>query len=91
VARGRIDFGLNYASNYVAAIDAGEPIMLLAGVMVGCYELFGSEGIRSVADLKGKSVGVQGLGSTGNVLVTMMRPMSGSTPPRTSIGSPTPR
>jgi NitT/TauT family transport system substrate-binding protein len=72
VARGRIDFGLNYASNYVAAIDAGEPIMLLAGVMVGCYELFGSEGIRSVADLKGKSVGVQGLGSTGNVLVTMM-------------------
>jgi NitT/TauT family transport system substrate-binding protein len=72
VARGRIDFGLNYASNYVAAIDAGEPIMLLAGVMVGCYELFGSEGIHSVADLKGKSVGVQGLGSTGNVLVTMM-------------------
>src|SRR5436190_8801833 len=72
VARGRIDFGLNYASNYVAAIDAGEPIMLLAGVMVGCYELFGSEGIRNVADLKGKSVGVQGLGSTGNVLVTMM-------------------
>src|SRR5882757_6165917 len=63
VARGRIDFGLNYAPNYVAAIDAGEPIMLLAGVMVGCYELLGSEGIRSVADLKGKSVGVQGLGS----------------------------
>ena len=63
---------MNYASNYVAAIDAGEPIMLLAGVMVGCYELFGSEGIRNVADLKGKSVGVQGLGSTGNVLVTMM-------------------
>jgi NitT/TauT family transport system substrate-binding protein len=72
VARGKIDFGLNYASNYVTAIDAGEPIMLLAGVMVGCYELFGSEGIRSIADLKGKSVGVQGLGSTGNVLVTMM-------------------
>jgi NitT/TauT family transport system substrate-binding protein len=91
VARGKIDFGLNYASNYVTAIDAGEPIMLLAGVMVGCYELFGGEGIRSIADLKGKSVGVQGLGSTGNVLVTMMAPMSGSTPPRTSIGSPTPR
>ncbi len=72
VARGKIDFGFNYASNYVTAIDAGEPIMLLAGVMVGCYELFGSEGIRNIADLKGKSVGVQALGSTGNVLVTMM-------------------
>jgi NitT/TauT family transport system substrate-binding protein len=72
VARGEIDFGLNYAPNYVTAIDAGEPIMLLAGVMVGCFELFSGEGIRSIADLKGKSVGVQGLGSTGNVLVTMM-------------------
>ena len=72
VARGKIDFGFNYASNYLTAIDAGEPITLLAGVMVGCYELFVGEGIRGIADLKGKSVGVQGLGSTGNVLVTMM-------------------
>src|SRR5271166_782497 len=72
VARGEIDFGLNYSINYVAAIDAGEPITLLAGIHVGCYELFGGEGIRTIADLKGKSVGVQALGSTGNLLVTMM-------------------
>jgi NitT/TauT family transport system substrate-binding protein len=71
-ARGEIDFVLNYAVNYLAAIDAGEPITLLAGVHVGCFELFGGEGIRSIADLKGKSVGVQALGSTGNLLVTMM-------------------
>jgi NitT/TauT family transport system substrate-binding protein len=72
VARGEIDFGLNYSINYVAAIDAGKPITLLAGIHVGCYELFGGEGIRTIADLKGKSVGVQALGSTGNLLVTMM-------------------
>src|SRR5689334_2808220 len=29
VARGKVDFDTNYASNFVRAIDAGEPIMLL--------------------------------------------------------------
>jgi NitT/TauT family transport system substrate-binding protein len=72
VARGEIDFNLNYSINYVAAIDAGRQITLIAGVLVGCYELFGAEGIRTIADLKGKSVGVGGLGSTGSLLVTMM-------------------
>ena len=72
VARGEIDLNLNYAINYVAAIDAGKPITLLAGVHVGCYELFGGEGIRTIADLRGKSVGVGELGSTGSLLVTMM-------------------
>jgi NitT/TauT family transport system substrate-binding protein len=33
---------------------------------------FGREGVRSIADLKGKSVGVGAVGSTGALLVTMM-------------------
>jgi len=72
VARGETDFNLNYAINYVSAIDAGSSITLLSGVHVGCYELFSREGIRSIADLKGKSVGVGAVGSTGALLVTMM-------------------
>jgi NitT/TauT family transport system substrate-binding protein len=72
VARGDTDFSMIYSINYVAAIDAGNPITLLAGVRVGCYELFAAEGIHTVADLKGKSVGVGVLGSTGALLVTMM-------------------
>jgi hypothetical protein len=51
VARGEIDFNLNYSINYVAAIDAGKSVTLLAGIHVGCYELFGAEGIRTIADL----------------------------------------
>jgi len=72
-ARGKIDFGLNYASNYVTAIDAGEPIML-AGRSDGRFatNCSAAKASAGVADLKGKSVGVQGLGSAGNVLVTMM-------------------
>jgi NitT/TauT family transport system substrate-binding protein len=72
VARGEIDFNLNYSINYVAAIDAGKSVKLLAGIHVGCYELFGAEGIRTIADLKGKSVGVGAVGSIGSLLVTMM-------------------
>jgi NitT/TauT family transport system substrate-binding protein len=72
VARGAIDLNLNYSINYVGAIDGGKSITLLAGVHVGCYELFGREGVRSIADLKGKSVGLGAVGSLGALLVTMM-------------------
>ena len=72
VARGDINFNINYSINYIAAIDAGKSIKLLSGVHVGCYELFGGKGVRTIADLKGKSVGVGAMGSVGNLLVTMM-------------------
>jgi hypothetical protein len=38
-------------------LDGGEAVVVLGGVHIGCFELFAREGIRSVADLKGKSVG----------------------------------
>jgi NitT/TauT family transport system substrate-binding protein len=72
LAHGKVDFDTNYASNFVRAIDAAEPITLLAGVMVGCFELFGNESIRSIIDLKGKTVGIQGLGSNPHALLTLM-------------------
>jgi len=63
VMQGEVDFSGAYANQSVRAIDAGEPLMLLAGLMVGCFELFAREGIGSVAELKGKSIGVGAAGS----------------------------
>jgi len=40
--------------------------------MVGCYELFAREGIDSVADLKGKSIGVGTVSSLSQQLLTLM-------------------
>ena len=77
---GDVDFSPAYASDCVRAIDAGEPLMLLAGVMVGCFELFGNEGIRNIADLKGKSVGVQALGSNPHALLTLLAAQVGLDP-----------
>ena len=78
LAHGEADFDMNYASNFVRALDAGEPITLLSGVMVGCFELFANEGTRTITDLKGKSVGVQALES--HELVTLMAALVGLDP-----------
>jgi len=77
---GKADFTQAYASNFLRQIDAGDPITLLSGVHVGCFELFAKEGIHGVPDLKGKTVGVQGLGSLGNILVLMMAAQVGLDP-----------
>jgi NitT/TauT family transport system substrate-binding protein len=72
VGRGEADFGMAAAIDHIQAIDAGTPIVLLAGVHVGCFELFGREGVRSIIDLKGRSVGVDGLGSPHQAFVAIM-------------------
>jgi NitT/TauT family transport system substrate-binding protein len=73
LAHGEIDFAVDFATAFAIPIDQGAPIKVLTGVHVGCYELFAHEGINSVTDLKGKTVGVgQNLGSDPHVFVTAM-------------------
>src|SRR5262245_58312945 len=43
IAAGEIDLALQAAMIGVRQIDAGAPVVLLAGVHVGCFELFGHE------------------------------------------------
>jgi NitT/TauT family transport system substrate-binding protein len=72
VARGIVDFTANFVAPLIVTAASGDPITFLAGVHVGCFELFGNESIRSITDLKGKSVGVPGLGSNQHVFLTAM-------------------
>jgi NitT/TauT family transport system substrate-binding protein len=58
IGRGEIDFALVDAASIVFRLDTGVPITALAGVHVGCFELFAGDHIRTISDLKGKSVGV---------------------------------
>src|SRR5262245_13330372 len=64
LARGEIDFTTNFSLPLIIAIDTGEPITIVAGEHVGCIELFAREGIRNIPDLKGRTVGVQAIGSS---------------------------
>jgi NitT/TauT family transport system substrate-binding protein len=63
IGSGKADLGLGYISGFLVSIDRGQPITMVAGVMVGCIEVFAQEGIRSVGDLKGKKLGVRATGS----------------------------
>jgi NitT/TauT family transport system substrate-binding protein len=80
VEHGEVDFAPIYACQTVGMIDAGERVTLLAGVMVGCFELFAKEGIHSVAELKGQSIGVGAAGSLSQQLVTLMAAQVGLDP-----------
>src|SRR6516164_3662572 len=62
VAENDADFTLDFAPHVVQAIDAGGRVTVLSGVHAGCFELFGQDNIHSIANLKGKSVGVNLLG-----------------------------
>jgi NitT/TauT family transport system substrate-binding protein len=59
LARAKVDFGALFGPQFVSATDAGKPITLLAGLHVGCFELLAREGVHSIADLKGKKVGLK--------------------------------
>ncbi len=72
IARGEIDFGSNFAPVLIAALDRGIPITALGPVHVGCFEVFGNEKIHSILDLKGKSVGVEALGSPTHLFLSVI-------------------
>lgn len=71
--RDEVDFSFDFASACIRSIDLGLPIKVLSGLHVGCYELFGSDNIRSIPDLRGKrvSAGLQA-GSEERLFVSAM-------------------
>ncbi|HLQ92155.1 MAG TPA: ABC transporter substrate-binding protein [Xanthobacteraceae bacterium] len=72
LARGEIDFTLQFSPSTLIPIDAGERITIIAGIHVGCFELFGSNGIRSIASLKGKTVAIPELGTSPHLFLSTM-------------------
>jgi NitT/TauT family transport system substrate-binding protein len=56
IGRGDVHFSAGFVGNFIEAVDAGAPIVMVAGLHVGCYELFAQEDIRLITDLKGKQV-----------------------------------
>ena len=55
---GLFDVSMNFAAPLIVALDEGAPIILLAGVHAGCFELFGSAKVRTFSDLKGKTAAI---------------------------------
>jgi NitT/TauT family transport system substrate-binding protein len=58
ISAGDLDFSADTAPSIIIELDAGAPLVILAGIHVGCYELVGTNRVRRISDLKGKTVAV---------------------------------
>jgi len=79
---GEADINMHFAAPTILRLDAGDPVVILAGGHIGCFELFGSEGVRAIRDLKGKTVAVSELGSSDHVFIASMVAYVGLDPQR---------
>jgi NitT/TauT family transport system substrate-binding protein len=71
-ASGEIDISMAFVAPFIVQVDTGFPIVLLGGVHIGCFELFGTNEVRAISDLKGKTVAVPELGSAHHVFLSSM-------------------
>src|SRR6266545_8172432 len=58
LASGEADINMHFVAPTIIRLDAGDPIVILAGGHIGCFELFGTDRVRGIRDLKGKTVAV---------------------------------
>jgi NitT/TauT family transport system substrate-binding protein len=80
VTTGTVDVSTTSVHRAISQIDKGDPIVFLSGLHIGCYELFGKDHIRSIRDLKGKTVAVSSLNSSRHLLLASMATYVGLDP-----------
>jgi NitT/TauT family transport system substrate-binding protein len=79
-AAGGLDLTTTFAPPSIIQVDAGAPIVLVGGVHVGCYEVFGTKQVRAIRDLKGKTIAVPELGGSHQLFVASMAQYVGLDP-----------
>ena len=52
------EFGVSYGNILTAALNAGVPVLAVAGTHTGCIEVWARPGINIIADLRGKTIAV---------------------------------
>ena len=78
IAHGEVDFAREFAPNLMLTMNAGGPVTVLSGLHLGCFELFGKNEIRSLGDLKGRTVGTDAISD--QALLTIMTRLVGLEP-----------
>lgn len=82
VGTDKIDISMGFIASYVVELDLETPITLLGGVHTGCFELFGTQRVNSIRDLRGKTVSVPALGSAHHNFTASMAAYVGVDPKR---------
>jgi len=68
------DFDMTVVPAPMAAfrIDAGDPIVILGGINAGGFQIFASDAVKSLSDLKGKVLSTGGPGLPDDVFLTLI-------------------
>jgi NitT/TauT family transport system substrate-binding protein len=80
LASGEVDLVTHFCGPLAIQVDNGDPIVLLSGLHPGCVELVATERIRSIRDLKGKTVAVTDLGGGRHAFLAVMAAQVGLDP-----------
>jgi NitT/TauT family transport system substrate-binding protein len=80
LASGEANLGMHFVPSSIARIEAGDPIVIIGGGHVGCYELFASRRVHTIRDLKGKNVAVTGTQSLQRNLIGILLAQVGLDP-----------
>jgi NitT/TauT family transport system substrate-binding protein len=72
LASGEANISGHFAAPVILRLEAGDPIVILGGEHVGCFELFGSERVRTVRDLKDKKVAIPALDPSPHAFIASM-------------------
>ena len=80
LASGEADINNLFTGPLIIRVEAGDPIVILAGLHIGCFELFGTDRVRAIRDLKGKTVAVLELGSAQHIFLSSMMAYVGLDP-----------
>jgi NitT/TauT family transport system substrate-binding protein len=80
LASGEVDINLHFSARLVVTVDRGAPVTILAGVHPGCYELFTAQPMRTLRDLKGRTVAIRAIGGPEHVFISSMTAYVGLDP-----------
>jgi NitT/TauT family transport system substrate-binding protein len=80
ISSGQADMGGHFSGPVMIGLDAGDPLLILSGMHVGCFVLFGAEGVNTILDLKGKNVAITEIGGSEHVFISSMAAYVGLNP-----------
>jgi NitT/TauT family transport system substrate-binding protein len=82
LAAGQADVSGVLAATVILAIEGRQPLLALAGLHIGCLEVVGTGRVRTIRDLKGRTVAVAALGADDHVFLSGMLAYVGLDPRR---------
>ena len=82
MATGEADIAMVFGPPVILRMDAGEPLVFLAGVHIGCGEVFANERVRTIRDLKGKTVPIETSRDASHILIATIGAHVGLKPER---------